>query len=151
GGDGELAEGAGAAYLLEEPSLQGDVESVSAAVGGAQWLALHAGSEHAHAPYLLLGSLSGIEPGLPLDAEHTLPLEPDAYFLHTLAHPNAPPIEGGFGLLDAAGEAQALVGIHAGTELLLPELTLHHAFVVLSPLAEALFVSDPVALQVVQE
>ena len=66
--------------------------------------------------------------GFDVDGQH-LPLNPDAWFLHTLGSPNTPPLNASFGSLDASGRAHASIDVPAGTSPTLAGLELHHAFV----------------------
>jgi len=108
--------------------LYAQTHTISLASGGSQSFELDAGPNHAGQPYLLAGSLSGTEPGFDVDGQH-LPLNPDAWFLHTLGSPNTPPLNASFGSLDASGRAHASIDVPAGTSPTLAGLELHHAFV----------------------
>lgn len=107
-GSGTL--GGAHAQLVYQPScsagLWGDVASVSVSAGGVQALLLSAGDQAAAGFHLLLGSLSGSEPPLAVDGL-LLPLVVDAYFMHTLQNPNAPPLVNSFAALHPTGFAQA--------------------------------------------
>jgi hypothetical protein len=67
-------------------------------------LQLGAGPKHAGSSYFVLGSLSGVKPGLKLGAL-TLPLQPDVYFWFTAAYPNSTLLKNSLGVLDQKGEA----------------------------------------------
>lgn len=110
-------------------SLGGTPFTLGLLTGGSQHLALSARA-HASAPYWLLGSLSGRRLGLSLGGIN-LPLNPDAYMLHTLFYPNMAPLSGSFGVLDAKGNAQASFTLPAGLPPALVGLTFDHAYVVL--------------------
>jgi hypothetical protein len=114
--------------------LYGDREQISLAAGGQQALSLGAGLDHAGRLHLVLGSLLGTEPGLVVDSV-VLPLVTDAYFVHTLGNPNAPPLTGSFGSLSASGRAEAAFSVPAGSPPAWAGVTLHHAYVVLDPAA----------------
>ena len=96
--------------------------------------------------YVLLGSLSGTTPGIPIGLL-VLPLNPDAYLTFTLTSPNTPPLGNSLGLLDAFGEAAASFTIPPGSSPALAGLTLHHAYVVFGPMV--VFASNPVPLRLV--
>jgi len=108
-------------------ALHGDVSAVSLLVGGQQELTLHLDSSHAGEPYVLLGSLSGSSPGIPVGA-FTLPLVPDAYTSFLLANPGAGPLSPVVGVLDGNGRAQAAFTLQPGTAPALAGLSAHHAF-----------------------
>ena len=57
-------------------------------------------------PYLLLGSLSGTQPGHAFRGIHVA-LNPDAFFVTTLQQPGSAQLPGSIGTLDAAGHAVA--------------------------------------------
>jgi FG-GAP repeat len=110
--------------------LQGGAASISASLGGSQPLQLGACPEHAGDYYLILGSLSGTAPALPLgNAE--LPLVFDSYTLFGLQSPNSPFLPASLGLLDPSGRANAEFRLPPGSVPNLIGQTAHHAFLVL--------------------
>ena len=116
-------------------TLTADVHQLSVAQGGTQTFTLDAGVAHALDTYLLLGSVSGTTPGQPVDGQ-LLPLNYDTYFLHTLVHPNSPPLGNSWGLLSSAlpgpgGMATATFTLPPKLDPTLVGMTVHHAFVVL--------------------
>ena len=80
--------------------------------------------------YLLLGSASGTQPGVPWNGQ-TLALNPDRFFEFLLAHPGAPHFAGSMGNLDSAGRATALLDLPTGAWNLLGGQTLHFRAVLL--------------------
>jgi hypothetical protein len=80
--------------------------------------------------YLLLGSASGTQPGVPWNGQ-TLALNPDRFFEFLLAHPGAPHFAGSMGILDSAGRATALLDLPTGAWNLLGGQTLHFRAVLL--------------------
>jgi hypothetical protein len=88
------------------PGIAGDYWVISLPTGGAQPIQLDAGSSHANQPYYLLGTLSGTSPGFSFGGV-SVPLNLDAYSTLVLSSPNQPPLLGGFGTLDANGQATA--------------------------------------------
>jgi hypothetical protein len=117
--------------------LSGDVASLSVGAGGAQQLALLAGAEHVGALYLVLGTLSGTSPGLPV-GDLVLPLQLDPYFLLTLTALSASPLTQSFGILAAPdGSASASFALPAGAPSPLVGAVANHAYVVLDPLTGA--------------
>lgn len=98
--------------------------------------------------WLVLGSLSGTAPGLPIDGQ-ILPLNADAYPVIPLIQPNAPPLAGSLGLLDAQGLASATFTLPLGLPAGLAGTTLNHAFAVIeltATLLAVVFASNAVAL-----
>ncbi len=112
------------------PPIGGSPSQISLSAGGAQSIAIAAGPQHAGRIFLLLGSVSGTAPGIPVEAL-TLPLNVDAYFFATLTAPNAPPLAGSLGTLDAGGAATASFSLQPLTNPALAGLTAQHAYVVL--------------------
>ena len=122
----------GAAYVVGT-SLTADRETASLSAGDVVNFSLWAGQTPGppNQLYVLLGSLSGTCPGLPLDKE-LLPLNVGGeYFGYTLNSVNTPPLTNSFSTLDAMGQASAAFTIPAGTDPSLAGLVLHHAFVAL--------------------
>ena len=126
-------------------ALFGEPTAIPTTVGGAQVLALNAGPALAGRLFLLLGSFSGTQPGVPIDG-HVLPLQVDDYLLHTLAHPNALPLVGGLATLDAEGRAVARFLVPPGLDPALVGDTVHHAYVVFDAGPSVVFVSNAESL-----
>jgi len=120
---------AGTTYAFDLLPLSSAVTEVSVSAGGTQPLELDAGHAHAGKPFVLLGSLGGTSPGLPLPSGLRLPLNPDAYLRATLKS-SAHTLVGTPGLLNAFGHAEAAFAV-TRTDVALVGLTFHHAFVVL--------------------
>ncbi|MBI4878539.1 MAG: FG-GAP repeat protein [Planctomycetes bacterium] len=137
---------AGSAYVLfgRQRSLSADVATLTAATGGTQTLSLDAGQVNAGMKYFLLGSYSGTEPGLPVGSV-VLPLNLDAYLLFTASYPNTPLLSGSLGALDADGKATASFNLPAGLPIAV-DLTLRHAYVLLTTTNEAVFASNQIPL-----
>lgn len=115
------------------PRLSATPATLSLAAGGRQTLSLDAGVALAHAPYILLGSLSGSVPGF-LYGGVRVPLNvPDAYFDVALSAPNTPPLTNSFGTLDASGIATAAFTLPPGLPPVLIGLQFDHAYSVLWP------------------
>jgi outer membrane protein assembly factor BamB len=91
--------------------------------------------------YLVLGSLSGTSPGLPLPGGLVLPLVPDALTNLWLASPTQAPFIDGLGLLDAQGDARAGLALPAGLSPALAGVKASHAFVEFDGAAQLLFAS----------
>ena len=140
----------GAVYIFDaaKPTncLTVHEQQMSGTSGGGQQMAYLGAPEHASELYLLLGSLSGTSPGVPLGSV-LLPLNLDAYGLYTLNHPNEDPLHDSFGSLDAFG---SLMEMYFAPSFSIPGLigqTIHHACIVLQPGGVAV-ASNPVALAV---
>jgi uncharacterized Ntn-hydrolase superfamily protein len=110
--------------------LHAGLGQLSVTAGGAVPLQLNStpGS-----PYLILASLSGVSPGIPLGGA-VLPLQFDALFALSLAHPNGQLFQGTAGLLDAAGRGSAQVVLPPGLATALAGLRVDLAAVVGTPL-----------------
>ncbi len=129
------------------PPLMADVYKISVATGGTQNFTLS--TPFPFGLYLLLGTASGTSPGAPVGG-FVLPLNVDAYLLHTLTSPGVFPLAASFGSLVPAGSS----GVASASFRLPPAqgpglvgLTLHHAYVTFNLLTGNLnFVSNPVPL-----
>lgn len=113
----------------EGPLLQGSPAFVTNSLGGTQALTLTA-PDAAGSIYLLFGSVTGTEPGLPLGGDVVVPLNFDAYTLYTVGNPNAPPLGNSVGALDGSGAGAATFSLGQGQ---VPNglfgVPLHHAYV----------------------
>ena len=123
-----LTGGGGAVYVLDFAPFAADVETLPVSTGGAQSFTLDAGPDQAGKLYLVLGSLSGTAPGLPLGGV-TLPLNPDAYFQITGSTPGIPVVNG-LGNLDGAGMGAAALTLPGSLPAQLAGLVMHHAYLV---------------------
>ena len=115
-------------YSGVKMALSTDTHQLSMAAGGKQTFSLDAGSPHGGKPYLLVGTLSGVKPGVALGGGLRLALNPDAYFLFTLYNPNGL-IAGSLGFLDGAGRATAKFQLPPGLPQAFVGTRLDHAFV----------------------
>ena len=94
----------------------------------------------------MLGSFSGTAPGI-AGFSLVLPLNLDVYLLHTLEHPNTPPLASSLGVLDGSGDGQAFFALAAGAAPGVAGTTLHHAYAVLDLAAgTAVLTSNPVPI-----
>ena len=114
--------------VMDAPALTATPDQLSLAAGGTQTFTLSAGAAKAVQPYLLVGTLSGTMPGLPLDGM-TLPINVDVYTVISIMNANVPPFGNTFGTLDVTGGATATFTLPAGTPASLNGNTLHHAYV----------------------
>jgi hypothetical protein len=127
-------------------ALHADRLALSGSAGGTVAFTLDAGPAHAGELYLLLGSLSGTQPGLPAGSQN-VPLNYDLYTQILLTGPNSALLPGSLGLLGASGTANAALVLPSG--LAGPYGTrAHHAFVCIDPVAlQVTFVSNPIGLR----
>jgi hypothetical protein len=131
-------------------ALEADVLQISLAARGIQHLTLHAGANHAGRLFVMLGSLSGTEPGFDVNGVH-VPLVIDPYLRINLLPRYPSAIVPVLGVLDARGEAHVEIqaarlhgrGFWVGR-------TIHHAFVVLDQNRTVLFASNPVGVTIVR-
>ena len=139
----------GSAYIFEAsppPSLQASPVSLSLSAGGMQTFSLSAGTANAGDVYLLLGSLSGTDPGLALDSV-LLPLNPDGYLTSTLTMSSSALYTNSLGLLDSAGQGTASFNVPAGTNPAFAGIVVNHAYVAISLVGpEVVFASNPVSV-----
>jgi endonuclease I len=111
-----------------EPTLTADVPSLDLAAGGVQTLSLSA-SGYAGKLYLVIGSASGTEPGLPGDPG--LPLNWDFYTTFLVNSPNTL-IAGSLGFFDPSGNSAAAFQLAGGAlDGSFAGLVLNHAYVVI--------------------
>lgn len=132
GGSGETATLVEIGSPVPLSGLTADKTSISVATGGTQTMQIDLGPAFAGSGFLVLGSLSGFNPGVFVGGQY-LPLVPDAYFSFTFTHPNNPVLQNSFGTLDAQGRATTLFVLPAGVPAVYVGLTLHHAAVAFAP------------------
>jgi photosystem II stability/assembly factor-like uncharacterized protein len=132
------------AYGEEEAGcrLEGSVATLSISAGGTLGLSVAGGQETAGVLYLVLGSLTGTSPGVPVGTI-VLPLVVDVYFNFRLFFPS---LGNTLGVLDAQGLASASIVVPPGLSATLIGTQLFHAFgaFTLGPLV-TLLASNPVA------
>lgn len=140
----------GAAHVISSVplTLHANDHRVSLAGGGSVTLSLAAGPAFAGRIYVLIGSLSGIAPGINLGTV-TLPLNFDSYMLSTLNNPNRLPLTNSVGVLDGNGAAVAAFGLPAGFSLIAPSAVFDHAFL-LVPAPTFDFASNAVVIRIDQ-
>ena len=92
-------------FVRERSSLTADVARLHDATGATAHFQLDATAANAGDIYVLVASLSGTEPGLPLGPQLVLPLNPDAMLQASLDLANSSIFVNSLGLLDAAGRA----------------------------------------------
>lgn len=121
-------------------TLHSPTAQIQLSTGGGQLLLFDAPAL-AGADYHVLGSISGVLPGLQLGA-FTLPLQTDAWFLTTLTQANAGVLVSTHGVIGATGQAAAAVLVPPLPSAL-HGLALDHALVA-SANGAIVFVSNPV-------
>lgn len=127
-------------------ALRADRLALAAANGGSVTFEIDAGAAHAGELYLLLGTLSGTQPGTAAGAA-LVPLHSDAYTELTLAAPNSVFLPGSLGALDAAGHGSAALVLPPG---LTPPygIVAHHAAVAIDLASmQVTLVTNPVGLR----
>ncbi|MHC4946269.1 MAG: hypothetical protein ACYTG7_24920, partial [Planctomycetota bacterium] len=88
------------------PTLLADTHEISETAGGQVNFSLKAGEDQANRTYLLLGTVSGTDPGTPLPGGlATLPLNWDPFTDVVLLLLNSPVFLNFLGSLDANGQA----------------------------------------------
>lgn len=108
---------------LDPPApLHAGFDELSVAAGGSVPFTLDLGPAAAGAVYLVLGSDTGTDPGLPLGFQ-TLPLNWGGLLEYTLLAPGPPVLPGSLGVLDGSGRASA--ALVAGPGQLAPLLGVH--------------------------
>jgi hypothetical protein len=126
-------------------SLATDMETLPE-TGGTVHFNLDAGTLEAERNYLLLGSVSGTEPGLPLPGGLvTLPLNWDAFTDLVIALINTSVFTNFLGTLDGDGTATAQ--LNAPSVPGIAGVTMHYAYALNNPFD---FVSNPVAIRIVE-
>lgn len=124
-----------------------DLDVINVSTGGTQMFELQAPLAHANLPYILLGSASGVSPGIPL-GNVVLPLVPDPYLDFTLAAANTPMLAKTFGVLDSLGRGRATLKLQpAAVSTAVVGLTLHHAYAVFNLVPYAVATSNTVSLR----
>ena len=117
-----------ALVLSSKPlSLVADNHVLSVAGPGVLTFYLDAGMSNAARNYLLVGSISGTSPGIPL-GPFTVPLNFDPYFQFTATTPNLAPLTNSAGKLDMDGRGRAYFTVNPAAFGPLVGFTVHHAY-----------------------
>jgi hypothetical protein len=133
----------GADFLF--PSLQVDTFAIPENTGGSANFLLLAGAENANRNYLLLGSVSGTYPGIPLPgSKATLPLNWDKFTDMIVLYLNTAIFQDFMGTLDLGGSETAQMNL--GPVPGVSPLTMYFAYALNKPWD---FVSVPVAIDIV--
>jgi len=130
---------------IVEPTLISDNASISAAVGGTANFDLMAGFANANREYLVLGSISGTDPGLPLPGgDCVLPINWDTFTSFMLGLLNTGVFQNFVGTLDNQGEASAQLNL---SPVPASGFTMHYAYLLKG--APWDFVSNSIAIDIV--
>jgi len=113
--------------------------------GGTANFTLAAGADHAGRNYVILGSISGTEPGMPLPGGGglTLPLNWDLFSNLVLNLMNTPIFTDFLGILDGAGASSAQLNM---PPVAMPGIVMSYAYALYDPWD---FASNPVSIEVV--
>ena len=131
---------------VELGSMTGKPDGVSLAAGGTHDMYLDAGPLSGNNLYLVLGTVSGTTPGIPVGA-FTLPLTFDGYLNFTLLNANSGVLQNTLGFLDANGRAAAALNVSAGTNPGLAGTNVDHAFIAFDLALIPTFVSEATRVQ----
>jgi len=107
-----------------------DIHEISLAAGGTQTLSIHGGTQNANKLYIVVGGMSGTRPGIPLNGNVVLPLNPDAYLNLTLSNPNTF-IQTSIAFLGASGNGTARIALPQGFLPFLAGTSLQHSAVLI--------------------
>lgn len=127
------------AFVFCRKALWSETNSVQLAAGGTQPLNVDAGLPNAHGAYVIVGSLSGVTPGVWVGAQH-VPINPDSYTQFALGALNTQTFAGFAGILGADRRGSAALNVPPGLALPTP-LELHHVCLVWNAQGELAFVS----------
>lgn len=119
-------------YSTRDLRLWCETHTLSISTGGAAKYHLQAGSAHAGKFSFVVGSFTGMEPGIPLGG-HLLPLAFDPYLVYTASNPNSPLLPASLAALDANGNGVCDFQIVPGVDPAWIGLTFWHAYVVFGP------------------
>lgn len=128
------------AFAVNTEALELSTDAVSVAAGAEVDFYLRAGTDEPDRDYIILGSLSGTAPGVPLNPWVTLPLNWDFFSNVVLSYTNSPALLNFKKTLDDTGEAWA----HMSTMGPMPPsavgFDMYFAYVLYNPVS---YVSNP--------
>ncbi|NRA96185.1 MAG: discoidin domain-containing protein [Planctomycetes bacterium] len=127
--------------IRREAGLVPDVTRISAATGGTQALVIDAGTSRAGMTHLLLGTASGVTPGITVSG-FAVPLNPDPWTDFMLLAPNGWPYANTVGIVNLHGKAVATLTVPPGLTALIGT-SLHHVFGVVDGNGSLVAVSNP--------
>ncbi|MFH2002482.1 MAG: SBBP repeat-containing protein, partial [Planctomycetota bacterium] len=131
--------------LTADPSLDTDAGTISASTGGVLSLTLHPGADYAERTYLILGTVSGTEPGFTLPGGlMDLPIHWDAFTDVCLLWLNSPVFSDFYGALDLSGHASAQIS--SGPVPGFIGTVMHYAFTLNNPFD---FASNAVRIEII--
>jgi len=135
-------------YTIPGPvALVTDVNTIKESTGGVVNFSLDAGTGNANRDYLILGSVTGTMPGIPLPGGTvTLPLNWDLFTGIIVDFLNTPKFNNFIGNLDANGQAKAKLDTMGSAPAGSAGLTLYFAYAVAKPYD---FVSNAVEIKIV--
>ena len=120
---------------LSNDPLWASSAALSTRDGGTARFVLRASQQRSGRAYVLAASNSGDSPGLRIDANLVVPLNPDAFFVAFLELANRPPItDKTIGVLDAGGGAQASFALPPQVLSALKGTKLSFAFATFGPI-----------------
>ena len=111
--------------------LASDVDQISESTGGTANLTLDAGVAKANWKYLILGSVTGTDPGTVLPSGAVLPLNWDSFTDVVISLLNTGIFMDFFGTLDGSGQAAASFNVPPGTGVV--GLKIYFAFALFKP------------------
>jgi hypothetical protein len=127
------------------PWLQADTFAIPEITGGTANFLLLAGVENANRTYILLGGITGTDPGTPLPGgKTTLPLNWDFFTNVVLQYVNSPVFKNFMGTLNSNGSGTAQLNI--GPVPGVAPMTMHFAYALNGPWN---FVSGSIAVEIV--
>jgi len=136
----------GILWTDKEESLTTDTDNISESTGGSVIFYLDAGAANGGRKYLILGTLSGTAPGIPLSGGAvTLPINWDLFTNTIMSFLNTTLFYDFMDSLDVNGEAKANMNVPAVPGTGIAGMTMHFAFALGKPLN---FASNPVAIKI---
>jgi hypothetical protein len=118
---------------IYDPSLWADAYSIPVSTGDVVGFSLDAGSGNASRSYLLLGTLSGMEPGFTLPGGLNVPLNWDVFTDFILTLLVTPVFQNFLGNLDGSGQSTATLDTLGSLDPVLVGYTAHFGFVLSQP------------------
>lgn len=140
---------AGQVWAFDVRPLTASADPISLSAGGTQSFDLVGGTQRAGWIYLISGSVTGTNPGTPVDGV-VVPLVLDAYTLNLLTSIGGLPVPQSLGFLNGEGRATAELIVPAGTDPSLAGVVGYHAFLTIDPFQlVADFASNAVSVDLV--
>lgn len=136
-------------YFHAFDPLSISADSVSQAVGGKIDFSLNAGADHSGLDYLILGSVTGTSPGIPLPggAGAVLPVNWDVFTNVVISLLNTPIFYEFMGTLDGLGKGNAVFD-SLGPFSAPPGLIMSYAYGISAPKEQWVFASNPVHIEI---